>query len=195
MQREKGLTLVELMVTLAVAIILLAVGMPLFNGIVANNRATSQANALMSAMKLARSEAVKRATEVSVCALDRSSDAEPTTCDASNDWVKGWVVYEGDDRNLAWSGAGTNVVRAWEALSGTAAVTVDVTGAATQVTFNAEGATSPENSFAFTTDDTGSSGTHSDRSKRCIKIRYTGQVSVIRPKLDGSWECLADPSP
>jgi type IV fimbrial biogenesis protein FimT len=175
-----------------VAIILLAVGMPMFSGIVANNRATSQANALMSAMKLARSEAVKRATEVSVCAIEwpeEDTDPPPATCDDENDWEKGWVVYEGDDRNLDWEAPGVNVIRAWDELREAAVVKADVSVIASQVTFDAEGASN--DSFAFETDYTGGSGTDSERAKRCIRVMNTGQVRVVRPKMDGSWSCEA----
>lgn len=90
--KQTGLTLVELMVTLAVAIILIAVGMPLFSGVVANNRAVAQANTFVAAFKLARSEAVKRATEVSVCAIADPA-ADPVVCGGNSDWANGLLVF------------------------------------------------------------------------------------------------------
>jgi type IV fimbrial biogenesis protein FimT len=97
--RNKGFTLVELMVTLAVAIILLAVGMPLFSGMAANNRATAQANTFLAGFKLARSEAVKRGLEVSVCAIDDPDDdpstpvPSPVNCGDEEDWPNGLLVF------------------------------------------------------------------------------------------------------
>jgi type IV fimbrial biogenesis protein FimT len=91
-RKQQGLTLIELMVTLAVAIILITVGMPMFTGMAANNRATTQANTFLSALKLARSEAVKRATEVSVCAV-ADPDANPVICGTSADWGNGLLVF------------------------------------------------------------------------------------------------------
>ena len=90
--RQQGFTLVELMVTLAVAIILLAVGMPLFSGIVGSNRATTQANTFLAGFKLARSEAVKRGADVSVCAVADPA-ASPVTCGDSGDWSNGLLVF------------------------------------------------------------------------------------------------------
>ena len=92
MSRQKGLTLVELMVTLAVAIILVAVGMPLFSGVAANNRAVTQANTFLTAFKLTRSEAIKRAAEVSVCAVANPT-ASPIACGGNTDWVNGLMVF------------------------------------------------------------------------------------------------------
>ena len=103
--RNKGFTLVELMVTLAVAIILLAVGMPLFSGMAANNRATAQANTFLAGFKLARSEAVKRASDVSVCAVADPA-ANPATCGDSGDWSNGLLVFT--DTGTAGSIDGTD---------------------------------------------------------------------------------------
>ena len=100
--RQQGLTLIELMVTLAAAIILIAVGMPLFSGVAANNRATAQTNALVSAIKLARSEAVKRGANVSIAAV-------------SSDWVNGWTVFVDANTNGAVD-AGEGL-RSWEAIT------------------------------------------------------------------------------
>ena len=91
-KKQQGLTLIELMVTLAVAIILVTVGMPLFSGIVANNRATTQANTFLSAFKLARSEAVKRGTNVSVCAIADPA-ASPVVCGTNANWGNGLLVF------------------------------------------------------------------------------------------------------
>ncbi len=108
-KKQQGLTLIELMVTLAVAIILVAVGMPLFSGIVANNRATTQANTFLSAFKLARSEAVKRGTDVSVCAIADPA-ASPVVCGTSANWGNGLLVFT----DLSTAGVVDGVRRALE---------------------------------------------------------------------------------
>jgi type IV fimbrial biogenesis protein FimT len=66
MERYRGFTLVELMVTLAVLAILITVGIPAFGDLVRNNRVTSQTNELVTALNIARSEAVKRGRNVQV---------------------------------------------------------------------------------------------------------------------------------
>jgi type IV fimbrial biogenesis protein FimT len=184
MRRQQGLTLVELMVTLAVAIILLAVGMPMFNGIVANNRATAQANNLLSAMKLARSEAVKRAADVTVCAANADRDG----CDTGSppDWTNGWMVHSDFDGDSAFDHP-EELMRGWDALAASAAITVTYPAGETQVEFDANGASNGV--FAFETDDTDASGTAADRAKRCVIINATGQVRVKRRDFSVAWTC------
>ena len=58
--------MLELMVTIAVLAILVTVGVPNFRDLIQNNRVTTQANELVTALNLARTEAVKRGRNVQV---------------------------------------------------------------------------------------------------------------------------------
>ena len=129
-KKQTGLTLVELMVTLAVAIILIAVGLPLFSGVADNNRATAQVNALSAALQLARSEAVKTGNRATICPKD---DADPADLDCGDaaDWANGWMVYRG--AAVATVDA-ANLARTWEALNG-----MTVTTAVNSLTFTSTG--------------------------------------------------------
>jgi type IV fimbrial biogenesis protein FimT len=82
--REGGFTLVELMVTLAIAAIVMTMAVPSFTDMTRNNRLTTQANQLVTALNLARSEAITRRVTVDVAATDAG--------DASNEWGEGWSV-------------------------------------------------------------------------------------------------------
>lgn len=80
--RGRGFTLVELLATLAVAAVLLAVAVPSFNHLIISNRLTAQANDVVNRLAQARSEAVKRGTHVEINA-DGSINALPS--DGSGD--------------------------------------------------------------------------------------------------------------
>ena len=67
--RHRGITLLELLVTLAVASILLTVAVPNMQVLVQNNRTVSSTNELVSALNVARAEAIKRGESVSLSAL------------------------------------------------------------------------------------------------------------------------------
>ena len=65
--RSGGFTIIELMVTLAVAAILLAIAIPSFNYLMVSNKLTTTANDIVTAVNTARITAIKRNTDVSVC--------------------------------------------------------------------------------------------------------------------------------
>lgn len=166
--KQQGLTLIELMVTLAVAIILVSVGIPLFSGIAANNRATTDTNALVTSMKLARSEAVKRAATV----VSRSSGTS---------WDNGWLVFLDDNTNGA-ADSGEEVLRRWEAPKGGSVV---ASGSVEFVSFNATG----ENNGAqvgIELDPASAGATVS--SKRCVTVTTTGQVRM-KKQTSTTWSC------
>jgi len=113
MVKENGFTLVELLVTIVVLTILLATAVPSFMEIIKNNRLTAQANSLVAAIQVTRSEAVKRGSGMVICAKDPGNLA----CSGNNDWTTGWIVFsdldqEGDlDGNGICSTADDNISR------------------------------------------------------------------------------------
>ncbi len=88
---EYGFTLIELMVTLTVAGILLAIAVPAFNNFVLNDRDAGQVNSLIASLNYARSEAIKRGspTGIKVC-----PSTDGATCNNGTDWATGWIVLD-----------------------------------------------------------------------------------------------------
>ena len=68
---SRGFTLIELLVTLVVAIIIMTIAVPNFQGLIASNRVASDYNELLAGLNYARSEAIKCRSEVTF-ALDNS---------------------------------------------------------------------------------------------------------------------------
>lgn len=116
--RSSGFTLIEMMVTIAVLGILAMVALPNFQAWVESSRMTAQANDFLTALHMARSEAVKRNAPVTVAAKDGG-------------WADGWQVLDADGAVLrdfpALKGGGT--------LEGDDTITFQPNGQAIATTF------------------------------------------------------------
>lgn len=80
---SSGFTLTELMISLAIAGMVAGIAIPSFTDTIASNRLTTYANELMTALNLARSEAIKRGVQVIV----RRNGGNST------EWESGWDVF------------------------------------------------------------------------------------------------------
>ena len=83
--------MLELLVTMAVASILLAIAVPALSMFIQNNREDAEADALISSLDYARSEAVKRNVDIQVCASDTGA-----ACSGATAWNGGWIVATTD---------------------------------------------------------------------------------------------------
>jgi type IV fimbrial biogenesis protein FimT len=84
----RGFTLVELMVTVAVAAILAVLAVPAYNEAMLGSKLNTLANNFAASAQLARSEAIKRNAPVTLCASSNGS-----SCTGA--WKDGWVVLAG----------------------------------------------------------------------------------------------------
>ncbi len=161
--RQRGLTLIELMAALAVAILLMSVSVPMYQGIVANNRAVAVSNSFVSALRLARNEAVKRSENISVCAVVDAS-AVPPVCGSAGQWGNGWTVFR-DDGSSA-----DEHLRVWDMVSKAPTVTT----AAATVVFESTGEATAAASFQL------QQAHASSNQQRCVNVSGAGQVRAAR---------------
>jgi type IV fimbrial biogenesis protein FimT len=172
-RRLRGLTLVELMTTLAVAGISLAVLVPSWYGVAERSRVTSAANQLLSHLRFARSTAVARHSTVSVCPSD---DGASCSGDPFG-WQRGYLVFLDPDRDRQRD-ADERILRVAQraprnlalfSTAGRPAVRFDGSGAAwgTNTTF----------SICLGEDGT---------ANRAVILHGTGRARVDRRRPDGS---------
>lgn len=102
-RQVSGFTLLELMVTVAIMAILLAIALPSFQSSLRSNRAATATNEMMASLSLARSEAIKNKGGGAVC-----PSSSGTAC--VGNWSDGWLVWADANGNSALD-AGETVLR------------------------------------------------------------------------------------
>lgn len=130
----KGFTLIELMMTLAVAAIILTIAVPSFRTFTQNSRLTKQVNLLAASIAAARGEAAKRGARVVVCQSNAPTASTPACSGTAGTWSSGWVVFVDSDNDLTVDAA-TDVVATFQTETG-----VDLlTDAGQTLVFNPDG--------------------------------------------------------
>ncbi len=168
MKRQKGFTLIELMVTVGVGAILLSVAVPSFRSIIMDNRLVTQANQFVTSVNLARSTAVRYQRNATVCP-SANFNANVPTCSATTDWSAGWIVWVDKDRDGATD---TNeILSVQEPLDDSTAFSA---ATAAQFSYDARGfGASPAGILTLCDTRDGETG-------RSIKVNTVGRTNVSR---------------
>jgi len=91
---SSGFSLYELLMTMALAALVLTLGIPSFGSILANHRLKVEVDALFHAVHLARKSSIVRRRVVTLCPSRNGVDCEP-----GFDWSNGWMMFVNTDRD------------------------------------------------------------------------------------------------
>lgn len=103
MNNQHGITLIELIITLSIAMVLLAIAVPSFQTVMTTNTLATTTNTISASIALAKSEAVTRGKRVSICPSMNTNESEPV-CDIDGHWSDGWVVFVDNGDRLSIDG-------------------------------------------------------------------------------------------
>lgn len=171
-KKNKGFTIIELMIIVGVLGILIALGLPNLQDTLRRVGINSQAKTLLSSLNFTRSEAIKRGTVVAVCASASGSDCAVDT------WSAGWLVFvdnNGDADGASGSvDAGDEILRVYQGLAGT---TLSFDANLQQYDARGFGANNALRSFLLCPDDADSA------LAQAVEIAVTGRGRRIREGL------------
>ena len=180
--RPYGFTLIELLVVVAIVAILAALAVPSFSTMLKKRTVRSGALTLITDIRYARSEALRRSSPVSICSLAANS---LTACAAGGaaKWANGWMVFS--DTGTPGSFDGTDViVRVQQPLTNIATVQGDIpANDPSFLTFQANGRARGSNTtFRFTP-----SGAVPVNTERTVCFSVQGRVRLMD---EGTTSCL-----
>ena len=115
--KSAGFTLVEVLFTVVILTVLLALGVPSLRDFFRNARMTSAANELLSDINIARTEAIKRRAVVTVCASTDPLAATPVCAATDATSFAGWLAFVDDaDPAVAHANDGNAVIDSGETI-------------------------------------------------------------------------------
>ena len=184
--RGQGFTLVELVTTLAVAGILLSLAVPSFSQFVKNNRLITQANDFVTALNVARSEAIRRGNRVTLC-----KSSNQVSCAGAGSWDQGWIIFVDVNDDGIVSNPATDVFRVHGGLGGNTTLKGDAV-LADYVSYVSSGATQQiggtpsdtQSGMLVLCDDRGFIS-----NAKGIQISATGRVSAASATSTAATSC------
>lgn len=140
-KHESAFTLIELMITIAVAAVVLTIGVPGFGKIIERNQLATNVNSLVSSITFARSEAVKRNKPVKIC---DSSDA--VNCGSGN-YENGWIVFVDENNDGDLDAPAEELIYVQSALSTNLTIDSNLSTGANDISYMSKGRANRSGNF------------------------------------------------
>jgi type II secretion system protein H len=180
---QSGFTIIELMIVVVVMMIGVALAVPSFRELIRNSNVATNANDLIAALNVARTEAIKRGTRVAVISAS-----------GTENWTTGWSIAV----DTARDGTYATSIRTHEALPTGYSIHVKATGGGAKndrVVFDSSGGLTnglkppdmTNSAKSVTLTDINVCSQVSDKKKaRVVKVITSGQVSSFRDATSNS---------
>ncbi len=97
---NRGFTLIELLITIAIAALLLTLAVPSMLSTIEGSAVKKHVTTFISALRYARSEAIRTGVPVVMCRSSTSETPAPT-CSGAGGWESGWLIFVNRDGDTA----------------------------------------------------------------------------------------------
>lgn len=193
LKRQRGVSMIEIAITMALAAILLFAVAPEVTSMIANSRIRSSAESLQQGLQQARNEALRRNRDVTFwLATPNATSTLDDSC-ALSSTARGWVVSLNDPAGKCATASSNTVdpMLVEKAVGGSissnvavSALQADGATAATQVVFDGFGRVSTATSIARVDLD----NANSNNNFRPLRIQITrgGSVRLCEPRVSAS---------
>jgi type IV fimbrial biogenesis protein FimT len=161
-QPMRGFTIIELMLAVVILAIVVAIGAPSFNDLILGTRVKNAASDIYATLIFARSEAIKRSTNVAITPV-------------GGQWVNGWTVS-----------VGGVTLKTQDAISSLKIECPSGTSCTQTVTYRRDGRLNAvSSSLAFVVDEATPPAPRRV-AMRCVTVSPSGQINVLADNnLDG----------
>lgn len=184
---QAGFTLMELMITIAIAAVLLALAAPNMGDFIKNNRMTSETNNLVAQINRARGEAAKRGVIVILCrSTNPTATAALVNCDSgagnAKNWTTGWIMYSLDSASTTERDF---VLATDQLLARTATldngIRITTNGyAESRLAIRSDGTLLETGATRFALCDDRNEGPEGNRKGRVVEVSLTGRPTIAR---------------
>jgi type IV fimbrial biogenesis protein FimT len=161
-----GFTLIEMLVTVAIAAVAMTIVYPSYSRFIIDAKEKSATNALMGAVRKARTEALSRNTPVSICRSQNLTDCNP----GGGTWADGWLIFT-DSAGIGTIDGTDTVLHRHEALDSEVVITADNT-IAEFIRFSSSGRPVA----------TGSVSLAADTTNHTLTVTRSGRIAYLAPE-------------
>ncbi len=170
LQKTQGFSLIELITTMAIAGIFMAIAIPSYQSIISSTGISAEVNDLYRDLEFARSEATKRGLNVAVCPSSNGS-----SCSTQASWASGWIVMVPSAGSCVNTTGTVLRIKQTFTSKDTAAYTPSQAGQ-TSLCFNRMGFVPTSNLGMFTFNTTPANNS----TKRCLAVSAVGHVQILQ---------------
>jgi type IV fimbrial biogenesis protein FimT len=169
----RGFTLINLMLSLAIATIAMTIGVPAFKSLGARGQLTAEINSLVRHLHLTRSYAIKTGINHVLC-----PSADGVACLGSSQWDQGYILFQDGNRDGVRD-PGEELMQTYRSTSGIA-IGMQSTRGRIQVTYRQDGFSVGSNlTLTFCDPEKGI-------PPKAVILSNTGRTRVSTTRWDGS---------